>query len=103
MTLNVGVVGVGKIGQEHIRRLTETLAGARVVAVSDADSALAKEVAARLPGRDGLRDRRRAHRREGCRRDHRHVVGRDARGLCARRDQGGQAGVLREAHGDDGG
>ncbi len=50
MTLNVGVVGVGKIGQEHIRRLTETLAGARVVAVSDADSALAKEVAARLPG-----------------------------------------------------
>jgi myo-inositol 2-dehydrogenase / D-chiro-inositol 1-dehydrogenase len=50
MTLNVGVVGVGKIGQEHIRRLTETLAGARVVAVSDADSAVAKEVAARLPG-----------------------------------------------------
>jgi myo-inositol 2-dehydrogenase/D-chiro-inositol 1-dehydrogenase len=50
MTLNVGVVGVGKIGQEHIRRLTETLAGARVVAVSDADSALAKEVAARLKG-----------------------------------------------------
>ena len=50
MTLNVGVVGVGKIGQEHIRRLTVTLAGARVVAVSDADSALAKEVAARLPG-----------------------------------------------------
>jgi myo-inositol 2-dehydrogenase / D-chiro-inositol 1-dehydrogenase len=50
MALNVGVVGVGKIGQEHIRRLTETLAGARVVAVSDADSALAKEVTARLQG-----------------------------------------------------
>src|SRR5271155_817563 len=50
MTLNVGVVGAGKIGQELIRRLTETLAGARVVAVSDADSALAKEVAARLQG-----------------------------------------------------
>lgn len=47
MTLNVGVVGVGKIGQEHIRRLTETLAGARVVAVSDAEAARADEVAAR--------------------------------------------------------
>jgi myo-inositol 2-dehydrogenase / D-chiro-inositol 1-dehydrogenase len=50
MTLNVGVVGTGKIGQEHIRRLTETLAGARIVAVSDADSARAKEVAAKLAG-----------------------------------------------------
>jgi len=50
MTLNVGVIGTGKIGQEHIRRLTETLAGARVVALSDADSARAQEVAARLPG-----------------------------------------------------
>jgi len=50
MTLNVGVVGTGKIGQDHIRRLTETLAGARVVALSDSDIARAKEVAARLPG-----------------------------------------------------
>src|SRR5690242_366572 len=50
MTLNVGVVGVGKIGQEHIRRLTETLPGARVVAVSDADAARAKEVAGKLAG-----------------------------------------------------
>jgi myo-inositol 2-dehydrogenase / D-chiro-inositol 1-dehydrogenase len=50
MALNVGVIGVGKIGQDHIRRLTETLAGARVVAVSDADSARAKDVAARLSG-----------------------------------------------------
>ncbi len=50
MTLNVGVVGTGKIGQEHIRRLTETLAGARIVAMSDADAARAKEVAAKVPG-----------------------------------------------------
>src|ERR1700729_2642909 len=50
MTLNIGVVGIGKIGQEHIRRLTETLAGAKVVAVSDADAVRAKEVAAKVPG-----------------------------------------------------
>ena len=50
MTLNVGVIGVGMIGQEHIRRLTNVLAGARIVAVSDADAARAREVAARTPG-----------------------------------------------------
>jgi myo-inositol 2-dehydrogenase/D-chiro-inositol 1-dehydrogenase len=50
MTVNVGVIGAGKIGQEHIRRLTETLPGAKVVAVSDADAVRAKEVAARVPG-----------------------------------------------------
>ena len=50
MTVNIGVIGSGKIGQEHIRRLTETLPGAQVVAVSDADAARAKEVAATVPG-----------------------------------------------------
>src|ERR1700727_2189934 len=48
MVLNVGVVGVGKSGQEHIRTRAETLAGARVVAVSDADAARADDVAARI-------------------------------------------------------
>jgi myo-inositol 2-dehydrogenase / D-chiro-inositol 1-dehydrogenase len=50
MTLNVGVIGVGMIGQDHIRRLTTVLAGANVVAVSDVNAKQAKEVAARLPG-----------------------------------------------------
>jgi myo-inositol 2-dehydrogenase/D-chiro-inositol 1-dehydrogenase len=63
MTVRVGVVGVGMIGQEHIRRLTHVLSGARVVAVTDADVERAKSVAASLPdarvhatGQDLIRD-----------------------------------------------
>lgn len=37
MTLKIGVVGTGMIGQDHIRRLTRVLSGAEVVAVSDID------------------------------------------------------------------
>src|SRR6266508_1990731 len=50
MTVRVGVIGVGMIGQDHIRRLMQVLAGGAVVAVTDVDSARAESVAAGLPG-----------------------------------------------------
>jgi myo-inositol 2-dehydrogenase/D-chiro-inositol 1-dehydrogenase len=50
--LKVGVVGVGMIGQDHIRRLTRVLSGVDVVAVSDVDTGRARAVA------DGLRSAR---------------------------------------------
>lgn len=50
MTVKVGVIGVGMIGQDHIRRLTTTLSGGAVVAVSDVDAARARSVAEGLPG-----------------------------------------------------
>ncbi|MCX5337393.1 MULTISPECIES: Gfo/Idh/MocA family oxidoreductase [unclassified Streptomyces] len=46
MTVRVGVVGAGWIGKEHIRRLTETVTGVRVTAVTDIDAARATEAAA---------------------------------------------------------
>jgi myo-inositol 2-dehydrogenase/D-chiro-inositol 1-dehydrogenase len=49
VTLNVGVIGVGMIGQDHIRRLTHVLSGARVAAVTDVDLERAKSVADNLP------------------------------------------------------
>lgn len=47
MALQIGVIGCGAIGQDHIRRISRALAGARVVAVHDIDAAQAREAAAR--------------------------------------------------------
>jgi myo-inositol 2-dehydrogenase/D-chiro-inositol 1-dehydrogenase len=54
MTVNVGVIGVGMIGQDHIRRITYVLSGARVSAVTDVDLDRAKQVAAGLPDAKAL-------------------------------------------------
>jgi len=43
MTLNIGVIGTGAIGQDHIRRITNTLSGGKVVAVTDINPQQAQE------------------------------------------------------------
>ena len=49
MTVRVGVIGVGMIGQDHVRRLSTVLPGAAVVALADADPARARDVAQSVP------------------------------------------------------
>ncbi|WP_306319802.1 MULTISPECIES: Gfo/Idh/MocA family protein [unclassified Streptomyces] len=53
--IRIGVIGAGWIGREHIRRLTDVIAGARVTAVTDIDAERAAE-AARYPGARVLAD-----------------------------------------------
>ncbi|MFG1174792.1 Gfo/Idh/MocA family protein [Erwiniaceae bacterium CAU 1747] len=48
MTLKLGVIGTGAIGQEHMRRCSKVLQGAEVVAVSDINVEGAKTAVARL-------------------------------------------------------
>ena len=50
MTVRVGVIGVGMIGQDHIRRITQVLSGGVVVAITDIDQAHAERLACGLPG-----------------------------------------------------
>ncbi len=51
MSVRVGVIGAGMIGQDHIRRLTQVVTGAEVVAVTDIDGARAESVAAGVGAR----------------------------------------------------
>ena len=43
--LNVGVIGCGGMGRDHIKRITERTQGAQVVAVSDVFEEGAKKAA----------------------------------------------------------
>ena len=48
MDLNIGVIGTGDIGADHVRRLSAHVAGARVQAVFDVDTARAAALAAEV-------------------------------------------------------
>ena len=50
MTVRVGVIGTGMIGQDHIRRITQVVSGGAVTAVTDVDAARAVSAAAALTG-----------------------------------------------------
>lgn len=44
MVLKIGVIGTGAIGQDHIRRITNTLSGGKIVAVTDVNKEQAKAI-----------------------------------------------------------
>ncbi|MFC7392753.1 Gfo/Idh/MocA family protein [Scopulibacillus cellulosilyticus] len=44
MTIRFGVIGTGAIGREHIRRISQTLSGGEIVAVTDVNQEAAKQV-----------------------------------------------------------
>ena len=48
--LRVGVIGVGMMGADHAERVVHRVAGARLVAVSDPDTARADQLAASFEG-----------------------------------------------------
>ncbi|WP_228975680.1 Gfo/Idh/MocA family protein [Streptomyces sp. DH12] len=49
-TLGVAVVGTGRMGADHVRRIDRVIAGARVAAVADVDAGRAAAVAAQVAG-----------------------------------------------------
>lgn len=38
MCIRVGIIGAGQIGEDHVRRITEKISGARVTAVASGDA-----------------------------------------------------------------
>ncbi|MEW1639649.1 Gfo/Idh/MocA family oxidoreductase [Streptomyces sp. NPDC093801] len=55
-TLGIAVLGTGKMGADHVRRIGDTVGGARVVAVADPDGERVKAVADRVEGAAAFTD-----------------------------------------------
>jgi len=51
MSIGIGLIGTGWIGEQHVHRLADSVAGARVVAVADIDPESAQKVAASVGAR----------------------------------------------------
>ncbi|MGW0824798.1 Gfo/Idh/MocA family protein [Streptomyces sp. NPDC002845] len=49
-TLGIAVIGTGRMGADHVRRIDEVISGARVAAVVDIDAERAKQLAADIDG-----------------------------------------------------
>ena len=47
-TLNIGLIGAGRIGRVHAENLTYRVPGARLLMVADVDEAAAQRLAGRL-------------------------------------------------------
>ncbi|GAA3314316.1 hypothetical protein GCM10020331_016830 [Ectobacillus funiculus] len=48
----IGVIGTGAIGQDHIRRISNTLSGAKIVAVTDVNAEQANAIVKKMKNLD---------------------------------------------------
>ena len=82
--LNIGVIGCGAIGRDHIRRLTDIVPGCQVVACADYFEEAAIKVAAQYEGMKAYKTGEGADRSTGGAGGRYHLVRPEPRRLCAR-------------------